>query len=131
MTILGFSAQVSWNVVLQRAFLATLATEAVILGFDLFVNNHLFPAGKEPFEDSLAELWQRTDGLEPVSGDNRGSLLNVTLAQETIPLDGAREEAAAEEFKPLAPRQINPNVEKIIKDDPLRAAEIIRKMGLE
>ena len=115
MTFMGLMAQVSWNVVLLRAFLATLALGGVILVLDIFINNFLLPTWEEQDEDSLADLWQYNPGT------HQGDLLNITLP----------EEAATTEFKPFAPQQINPDVEKIINEDPQRAAEIVRKMGLE
>ncbi|MDA8233819.1 MAG: hypothetical protein M0Z31_03250 [Clostridia bacterium] len=124
MSLLGLAAQVSWNIVLLRAFGATLALEGIILALDIYINNFLLPYSEDLGEDSLSELWQINDGLP------QGSLLNITLPEETFQLEESGEEAAAD-FKPFAPQQINPDVEKIIKDDPQRAAEIIRKMGLE
>ncbi|MHB8170452.1 MAG: hypothetical protein ACYDG6_02790 [Thermincolia bacterium] len=125
MTLMGFAAQVSWNVVFLRAFLATIAVGVIILVLDIFINNFLLVPPEEQGEDSLTELWQNSTGA------HQGNLLNITLPEESFFLDGNREEAATTEFKPFAPQQINPDVEKLINEDPLRAAEIVRKMGLE
>lgn len=76
-----------------------------------------------PEEDTLFEEMRLGEALQSDDAD-QGSL-GVDEDDEIQP------STPSAEFKAFAPKQIDTEVERIILNDPAKAAEIIRKMGLE
>lgn len=105
--LIGFFAGVSWTTAIWRALGAGTLMGGATFFFLAYLARLLIPA-KEIAAAS-------------------GSVIDIVVPQET-PHQSA---PAEKEFSPFIPQQINPDLQEIIKEDPLRAAQILEKMGLD
>lgn len=65
---------------------------------------------------------------EQILKDNSQDIANNSAI---APQSSRDPESSFDEFSPLAAQQIDPQIEKIINNDPKRLAEIVKKMGFD
>lgn len=119
MTVTGLISEVSLPALLTRAFLAALFF-SVLVGVVVAVGRQFFPP-----EEHTVPAEQPADEGQPL----RGTQVDIVLpAEESIVGEPAKKETV---FEPMAPRQIDPKLNKIINEDPERVASMVKKMGLE
>lgn len=121
---IGVVSEVSLTSALTRAFLAGLFFTLLTWGIGKIIAQYVFPkAGSGTGDFNL--------------NGSLGSRLDLTVS-ETI--DGIGDEISEEEadgnaqrnqFTPLTAKQIDPQLNKIINNDPKKMADIVRKMGFE
>lgn len=110
--LLGLIAQVSFSVIFVRAL-----TAAVTIGFLTYIT--CFVLYSLILKDHIIDTYQET---------NIDFIANDEISLDEISNEG---KTKTESIKPFTPTQINPNIEKIINEDPEKAADILRKMGLD
>jgi hypothetical protein len=115
-SILGIIGEVSWGVIFIRAITASLVVSlmtylAIYLIVDIVVKEH---QNSESILNLLVDDEINIDELIDTTEEQPGKISSQT---ETI--------------KPFVPNQFNADIETIIKEDPVRAAEIIRRMSLD
>ena len=118
MAIIGGLAGVSLKASLIRAFLAALFF--MVLSWIVVKGVVSYVLQAEP--DETAE--DLPDDVLPES--DMGKHLDFTVSD-------SRSESSNEttDFSPISAKQIDPNVEKVINSDPVRMAEMVKKMGFE
>lgn len=132
MVSIGMIAGVSLGAGLKRALLAAVFFTAVSFGtsvvIDRYVINDIKPTGNSEDEgDILPE------------NENTGQMLDITISESLQETGEDIQESSGisdegtfnQEINPLVTRQIDPNVEKVINNDPKRMADIIKKMGFK
>lgn len=103
--IIGFFAGVTWTTALWRALGAGTIMGGATYFFLTYLAKLLIPA------EEIAAA---------------GSVIDIVAPQEN-----PHQEDQEAPFKPFVPQQINPDLQEIIKEDPLRAAQILEKMALD
>jgi hypothetical protein len=116
-SILGIIGEVSWGVIFIRAITASLVVSlmtylALYLILDILVKEHLNS------EESTLNL---------MLGDE----INIDELIDTTEEQPGKMNSQTETIKPFVPNRFDSDIENIIKDDPVRAAEIISRMGLD
>jgi flagellar biosynthesis/type III secretory pathway M-ring protein FliF/YscJ len=116
MLITGWVSGVTPSVLLVRAVFAAVFFAVVTwCVFTFIIKGILVP----PVQNQVTEK-QPEAGDQPV----RGAKVDITLPAEEPDI----QETA---FKPLAPQQIDPQLNRIIGEDPERVASLVQKMGLK
>lgn len=104
---IAYFSGVSWTTALWRALGAGTLMGGATFFFLAYLGRLLIPA-------------------EEIAAASE-SVIDVVVPQE-VPHQVSPVET---EFKPFIPQQINPDLQEFIKEDPLRAAQILEKMGLD
>lgn len=123
MFIIGVTSEVSVSASLIRAVISAVLFTVLTGVLGKVISVYVFP----PTQDTE---------INP-EDENLGTNLDLTITDSTD--QNTQPEAAvftdppngSGEFIPISARQIDPQVTRIINDDPQKAAEIIRKMGFE
>lgn len=115
--LFGVLAQVSWSVILTRAITATLIVSSLTyLTCYLIYNLVLKEIILEPNPDTNFEFI--ADEELPISDLNNNETMNNSQTE-------------TETHDSLTQTQIETNIENLINQDPQKAADILRKMGLD
>ncbi|MFZ5641383.1 MAG: hypothetical protein ACOY4Q_11955 [Bacillota bacterium] len=121
MLITGLVSGVTPAVLLVRAVLAAVLFAAISWCVFTFIIKGILA----PPDQTQAPEEQSEAGDRPV----RGTQFDIVLpAEEPAVQEPVVQETA---FKPLAPQQIDPQLNRIIGEDPERVASLVQKMGLE
>lgn len=127
--VIGLLSNVSLTASLARAFLDSIFFTGLLWGFIKFIRNYVI-------HDVIKELETKED-------DQTEKQIDITVTDDNIsisdlydnPSDSHGQVAATKdndkEFTSLTSQQIDPQVSKIINDNPERLAQIVRKMGFE
>ena len=131
MLIIGVSSEVSLSAGLGRAVIAAAIFTALLLLVVHVITRYLFQDNSvEPAAHSANVTVGRN--LD-ISADQSVSYpLPTAVPGQARPNETLSEPIGSPpDFVPLAAKQIDPQVSKIINSDPNKLAEIVRKMGLE
>lgn len=121
--IIGVASEVSLSASFTRAIFAGIFFAVLTWIVGKVISVYVFPPAQ----------------IDDVNPDNEelGTNIDLTIADSSAGLvqlagdPAGGEPDSAEYFAPLAARQIDPQVNKIINSDPQKVAEIVRKMGFD
>lgn len=131
MFLIGVSSEVSLSAGFGRAVLAAAVFTALLLLVVQFITRYLF---RDNSDEPVAHNANVTVGRNlDISADQPVSYPLPTAVPDPVGPDESLSEPTgfSPDFVPLAAKQIDPQVSKIINSDPNKMAEIVRKMGLE
>lgn len=129
MMFTALSSEVSVLAGLKRALSAALFFTALSFGTYYVIAHYVIDDIKLPANENIEE--------DSSVNEITGQMLDITVSESTeeeledisLPTDEDDDNQSNQELNPLVTRQIDPNVEKVINNDPRRMAEIIKKMG--
>ncbi len=121
--LIGVVARVSLTVSIGRAFLAAGFFTLLCWITGEVMSRYMVTGRRVVPTRQVVPGWPADSGTEG-SQDGLGDRLDVTVAEPSPTNPGL-------EFTPLQARQIDPQLTKIIEENPQQAAEIVRKMGFE
>lgn len=141
--IIGLAAGVTFYVTLLRGAGAALVIGLLVYYFVRYINKQLIPAFAKKAREATAEMkkqlaQQAMEKAEALKGsqidftagqdEDISTLLSNTATNDT---SDHGEDNNSDQFQPFMPQQIDPNLEKILKENPQQAAEVVRKMGFD